>query len=377
MRYMGSKRQMLQNGLADILGTEAKSASRVVDLFSGSAAVSWFAASTLRRRVLASDLQEYACVLARAVVGRTSVLPLDRVEREWLNPVMHSRAQMTNWNDARRLDRQDLSIESWSAKARAMCTPLAASDPIWTAYGGHYFSPTQALTLDTMLHLLPEETEMREACLAATIVSASWCVAAPGHTAQPFMANATAGKYLREAWCRDPLEYARRALERIAPIYARVPGLAVRENANVVATELNSADLVFVDPPYSAVQYSRFYHVLETVALGKCGRVQGKGRYPPKEERPTSLYSRATTAAVELRKLLEALASRGCRVVLTFPSGRCSNGLSGSIVEIETQKWFAVTRHEISVRFSTLGGNTRNRAARQRATELVLVARPR
>ncbi|MCB9133375.1 MAG: DNA adenine methylase [Anaerolineales bacterium] len=34
-----------------------------------------------------------------------------------------------------------------------------------------------------------------------------------------------------------------------------------------IAATLNNNDLVFVDPPYSSVQYSRFYHVLETVAL--------------------------------------------------------------------------------------------------------------
>ena len=376
MKYMGSKRQMLQNGLGDIVATEAKTSSRVVDLFCGGGSVSWFAASVVGQRVLANDLQEFACVLARAVVERTDPLPMDRIEREWLRRVLHSRVRLGRWKEAHSLDEGTSTIESWCAEARDMCSRWGTvSHPIWTAYGGHYFSPTQALTLDSMLSMLPDDEEMKTVCLAATIVAASCCAAAPGHTAQPFKANATAGRYLREAWCRDPLEYGRRAVRRIAGLHAKRRGNVVRLNANTLATKLNDGDLAFVDPPYSSVQYSRFYHVLETIARGRCGVVQGTGRYPPRGERPTSLYSRPTSATDEIRDLLRSLAQNGCRVVLTFPIGQCSNGLSGEVVEAEARQCFDVMRHEVHAQFSTLGGNTRNRAARRKTKELILVLR--
>ncbi len=71
VKYMGSKRVMFENGLGDILAEEANEASRVVDLFCGSTAVSWFAATQLGKPVLSSDLQEFATALAGAVVKRT------------------------------------------------------------------------------------------------------------------------------------------------------------------------------------------------------------------------------------------------------------------------------------------------------------------
>ena len=75
MKYMGSKRWMLKNGLGDILRREAEPASRVVDLFCGGSSVSWFVATELKKPVIACDLQQYATTLASAVVKRKPSLP--------------------------------------------------------------------------------------------------------------------------------------------------------------------------------------------------------------------------------------------------------------------------------------------------------------
>lgn len=374
MKFMGSKRYMLKNGLGDLLAKEAGDSSRFVDLFCGGGSVTWFAATTLGMRVLANDLQEFARVLADAVVGRTSQLSVRDIERKWLSRVTRSRGRTNAWREAVALDSAILPIEKWSQRARELCSgATTVRQPISRAYGGHYFSPTQALSFDAMLRMLPEDREMKSVCLAATIMTASYCAAAPGHTAQPFKPNATAGKFLLEAWNRNPLDYAHVAVSRMCGMYARKRGAAYRSNANDVARSLESGDLVFIDPPYSSVQYSRFYHVLETVARGYCGRVVGVGRYPPREERPTSAYSRPGSSLTSTRELLEMLAQNKCKVVLTFPSGQCSNGLSGSMLEDEARALFHVKRHEIESKFSTLGGNTRNRMARKRTKESILV----
>ena len=371
---MGSKRSMLRNCLGDILALQADSATRIVDLFSGSGAVSWYAATELQKSVLSNDLQQYACVLAESVVSRTNPIVVDRIERIWLDRVLRSRTRLDGWKEACMLDEGELPIESWCKEARSLCSRRGSTKyVVWKAYGGHYFSPTQALSFDAMLRTLPEERQLRIVCQAATIIAASCCVAAPGHTAQPFTYSGSGGRFLREAWLRDPLQYVHRALRRIAGLYARRIGETSQMDANVLATTLDGGDLVFVDPPYSSVQYSRFYHVLETLARGRCGTVQGVGRYPPRPERPTSLYSRATTATDRIRHLLQSLSQNGCRVVVTLPVGRCSNGLSGEEVERDAKRYFDVRRYVVESKFSTLGGNTRNRVARKKASEVILV----
>ena len=375
VKYMGSKRAMLKNGLGDLLAIEAPSASRFIDLFCGGASVSWFAATELGKEVVAYDLQRYAVTLAAAVIKRSTRATARSIYEPWLEQATRTQALFEGWKEAVELDSSSVRTSEWRRLAQKMCgaDSVAASSLIWSCYGGHYFSPTQALRLDAMLLSLPAEMPAHDLCLAATIVAASRCAASPGHTAQPFKATRTAGQYLRQAWKRDPFRYARRALDEICPLRARRTGDAIVGDANEVSTGLHADDLVFIDPPYSAVQYSRFYHVLETIARGTCGEVAGVGRYPPPKERPNSPYSLKGRSKSAIQELLLTLSGIGCKVVLTFPEARCSNGLSGRFVEEVADQYFQVDRRAVRTDFSTLGGNTRNRTSRLTSDELMLV----
>ena len=377
VKYMGSKRAMLKNGLGEILAIESRSASRFIDLFCGGASVSWFAATKLGKQVVAYDLQRYAVTLAAAVVKRSKTATAHSIYEPWLAQATENQLRLKGWQQAIELDSSAVCMPRWRRLAQELCgaDSVARSSLIWSCYGGHYFSPTQALRLDAMLLSLPAEMPARELCLAATIVAASRCAASPGHTAQPFKATRTAERYLRQAWQRDPFHYARRALDEICPRFASETGDAIVGDANQVSRSLHADDLVFVDPPYSAVQYSRFYHVLETIARGTCSEVAGVGRYPPPTERPKSSYSLKGRSRGAIQELLQVLAANGCKVILTFPQAACSNGLSGKFVEEIADQLFHVQRRAVRTDFSTLGGNTRNRTSRRTSNELMLVLR--
>src|SRR5438445_30136 len=70
MKYMGSKRWMLQNGLGELIAREVQDAERFVDLFSGSGAVATHVATRYALPVFAYDLQTFSAVLTQAVIGR-------------------------------------------------------------------------------------------------------------------------------------------------------------------------------------------------------------------------------------------------------------------------------------------------------------------
>ena len=129
--------------------------------------------------------------------------------------------------------------------------------------------------------------------------------------------------------------------------------------------------------------YSRFYHVLETIAHGSCGAVTGVGRYPARELRPRSKYSVSSESAEALDDLLRTLASRSVRAILTFPDHNCSNGSSGNSVRKIASKHFLVRERQVASKFSTLGGTgddrggEAGRSARKHAQELMLVLKPR
>ena len=64
MKYMGSKRWMLENGLGNILEQNIPHYRRFVDLFAGSGVVASYVAKRSRIPVVAYDLQEFSVVLA-------------------------------------------------------------------------------------------------------------------------------------------------------------------------------------------------------------------------------------------------------------------------------------------------------------------------
>lgn len=376
MKFMGSKRAMLTNGLGTLILNEVQGASRFVDIFCGSGAVTTFVATQASIPVVASDLQAFAVALAGSVVTRTDPVDVEALRQSWLNVADHARQRHPLWKTFVSHKREPVTPRSVTS-ARTLAASPARVGPILRAYGGYYFNPWQALTFDYLIKYLPAEEPERIVCLAALIQVASRTAAAPGHTAQPFRPTEKGLIAIAAAWKRDPLDLAVDALKELASKHALEPGSAVVRDAMTAAGEVTVGDLVFVDPPYSAVQYSRFYHVLETVAKGRCSTVDGAGRYPAKAERPQSDFCLKTKSSTALGDLLDRLAAKGARVILTFPKNEASNGLSGRIVCKLARKRFDVQKQEIVGRFSTLGGNNSHRASRLSSRELVLLLVPK
>jgi adenine-specific DNA methylase len=376
MKYMGSKRAMLGNGLGELLGEEVPAANRFVDLFTGSAAVAAHVGQRFDLPVFAFDLQNYSAVLANAVIGRNSTFKWESTCDRW-----HKRAE----DFVRQVDIPEANKVTQKAVAqhREWCEEQHDL-PITKAYGGHYFSPLQAVWIDALRAKLPSTEPARTIALASLIQAASQSAAAPGHTAQPFQPTKTAKPFLADAWKREIPTRVRSGFEALAGQCAKRIGGSRVADANDAAEELVEGDLVFLDPPYSGVHYSRFYHVLETIAQGKCGEVSGVGRYPAPILRPRSSYSVSSESTKALDGLLKTISSRGARAILTFPNHECSNGLSGESVRETSNQYFRVKEKIVKSRFSTMGGTgnaERNgegaRSARQHADELILVLVPR
>lgn len=376
---MGSKRLMLKNGLGDLLQNEVYCCDRFIDLFCGGASVSWFAATELKKKVLSVDLQKYATVLSGAIVNRDFPLLYNEIYEEWIQKAIKVRETYLSWDEAKYIDDNNYESEKWSKESKKLSKKYETSDDqnlIMRCYGGYYFSPTQAITIDALINTIPSESNKKNICLASVIIAASRCAASPGHTAQPFKSTGNAGKYLHESWSKNPIDIVSKSIKEISPKYALHAGKSIIADANEITKKLLPSDLVFIDPPYSSVHYSRFYHVLETIARGKAGVISGIGRYPPPEERPKSHYSMKSKSKSAIEMLFKSISEKGSKCVVTFPKDNCSNGLSGDEVENYASKYFNVEKRVIKSVFSTLGGNKVHRAPRQLSNELILVLKP-
>lgn len=227
MKYMGSKRAMLRNGLGLLLQNEIAQSERFVDLFTGSGAVATYVATQFSIPVLAVDLQEYAAVLAHAVVGRCRKL---EHRDEWKNWYARASRRKAHYQAPQISKITRANVE----RARAWASDQADL-PITRSYGGHYFSPEQALWLDSFRATLPALNPARTVALAALIQAASCCAAAPGHTAQPFQPTRSAKRFLAEGWKRNVVEQIKLGMKALAPTHAKRSGEVKVCDANAEA----------------------------------------------------------------------------------------------------------------------------------------------
>ncbi len=350
---------------------------RFVDLFTGSASVSHFVAESSAVPVWSVDLQHYSKVLSESVITRTEPISDRQVVTDWVKSTLEA----INGDEHYRQLAEPIHRLGRTTVLRSRKKSAAAPQNffITAQYGGHYFSSQQAYFLDSLYQTLPEEKSERAVGLAALLRTASSCAAAPGHTAQPFQPTPQLLPFIKTAWSKDVGLEVQREVEYLSGRSAKRRGAAFVADATGFASQLNSGDLVFCDPPYSDAQYSRFYHVLEGISQGGWSDVGGAGRAPQRSERASSAFSMRSQSNSAITALLAALRSAGCTVMITFPDASASNGLSGrEIVEIASREWLVEVDLVDSIH-STMGGSKQagGRGGRRRLQEAVLCLQPR
>lgn len=239
---------------------------------------------------------------------------------------------------------------------------------------GTYFGLEQALRLERLRSAVDRAAERgrvtpwdRSVALTALCAAASAAVFSAGkHFAQPHRVHE--GKDLRF--------HAQRALRDRAVdvdgVFARAV-LDVRaaarpagegHHASCRRVEDASADdlrgwgvtAVYADPPYTAQQYSRYYHVLETLVSGDLPvlqRVQGqvtRGLYP--EGRYLSPFCSRRQAPAAFRHLAEISSRAGARLVLSYSasaSGETGNARTVSLPELVAHVRTAYPQNAVTV----------------------------
>lgn len=382
---MGNKSKMLPI-LSEILSDFSRNSTRIADPFCGSASVSWFLAENSNKQIISGDLQSFAVVRARAIVERTFFIDAELLLKPWFKRAQKLVDSVAGSfpNNFRSIE-PDLScpteIESVVMQSRKFCKDVLPKvfenfKGQWAlskSYGGHYFSPAQALVFDALRNTLPKNNYEKNIALAALVDACSYAAASPGHTAQPFQPTLSSAQYIIESWRRDPWLLTATAVKDICGRKATIAGNAVVGDFTETLDLLTEGDLVFADPPYSDVHYSRFYHVLETISRGIEFEPEGVGRYPSITQRPSSSFSRKTEALSAAESLIKKCAAKKVSLVLTFPTDGASNGLTTSqFIDIGRQYFSRIESHEIQSDFSTLGGNKKNRAARIKCKESIL-----
>jgi adenine-specific DNA-methyltransferase len=388
LKYMGSKRSLAPM-IADLI-SHAHPGATVVDAFAGTCAVGTSVAN--RHVVYANDVHSFAEVIARTLLVTTTRMPLPSEATKELRSIFdRNMASLTEAIGPRlaaesrvlsRLRRKDgwRALEEFSAAELEASVPrrIKALGPLATFrdnpiaepyclfsryFASAYFSIKQAAEIDSLRCAIDHAAEeRRDIYLFALLHAASACGAAPGHFAQFLVPRDEANTlHIGRIRQRSIVQYFNNALIEFSKprCINRRSNRVFRSDATEFVSGLaerrhRSQLVIYADPPYSRAQYSRYYHVLETLVLYDYPAATGKGRY--RHDRFETDFSRKARVVEAMSKFVEAAAETGAPLYLSYPK----NGLvyqAGSDVLLILKQHYRKARIAASVdlNHSTMG----------------------
>ena len=162
-------------------------------------------------------------------------------------------------------------------------------------YGNKFFSQNDARKIGCIredLEINKNDMSKREfdILLASLIYSFDKCANTVGHY-EAYIKNGT----ISDTFKFDLIEPAVSSDKKYIQIY--------REDANLLAKRI-TADIVYIDPPYSSRQYSRFYHLIETIVKWDRPELFGAALKPE----PENMSEYCTVSAIKaFRELISDL----------------------------------------------------------------------
>lgn len=355
IHYLGSKlrlAELIDLRIRDLVGSDG----RAIDLFAGSGTISGVLART--RPVTAVDIQEYSRIICAAILTSTrpSANTGDQIVQEALsNPVNMELAWAAEPLVAyERQCMQESTIDPEPLRELVDAGPLISNGTVGVTairsaaqeafsqtlqrfdgshllrgpqsvttrhFGGVFFSIEQAVQLDSLLNVAHESNTSREVAVAAVLGAASQVVNTVGKQfAQPLRLANREGKtkyHLIKKVVLDRQMCVYSEFGRQIAAYASLPvnrfrHAAYRDDfAHFLDTYSSPVNIIYADPPYTRDHYSRYYHVLETMAIRdeptvsrtnlEAGKAYSRGVYRSnRHQSPFCIKSQAPSAFEKL-----------------------------------------------------------------------------
>lgn len=129
------------------------------------------------------------------------------------------------------------------------------------------------------------------------------------------------------------------SLESFVPVGSkrwRSQNKTFQEDAIILLDELSHGSecpsIVYADPPYTDDQYSRYYHLYETLLLYDYPTTSGIGRYRP--NRFSSRFSLKTEVSEAFEQLIQGCARLSANLVLSYPQNGLLNNAKEAIISM-------------------------------------------
>lgn len=384
---MGSKRSLAPTIAARISAEYA--ARPVLDVFAGMCAVGNELASS--HPVQTNDVHRFAQVVASAMFVEEAACPTSavalnelrdnyRVNRDALRAIVSDRVTSERVAIARSAETPGWRLlNAEHQKAADEGYPLAAGFQSLESYRGNtklfpyslfsryfsygYFGLEQSIDLDSLRYAIDlAPIPHRNYYLTALLRAASHCATSPGHFAQFLEPKSeTATKYIGRIRARSVYQRFLDALDSFEiPVCLdrrRNRASSGEATQHVRGLHGNSCEspVIYADPPYSRAQYSRYYHVLETLIAYDYPACTGKGRY--RHDRFQTGFSQSAKVIGAFTDFIGACAELKAPLYLSYPSNGLLGKAGGDLLSLLHERYASVQLVECAVlNHSTMGG---------------------
>lgn len=347
--YMGTKRKIAKR-VARIVAQQ--SPGPLLDVFAGMCAVSTAVAQT--RPVWCNDVQTFASTAAMAFFTSPPLAFGSDQAATLALPRFHQNATQLRDRFADELAHEQRALASSSVSRirslehrmpnvardheldleRAILAKRPSAIPyrlFSITYSGGYFGLAQSIEIDSIRFAVDQlladrsidDVAHRWLCLALC-QAASKVATTTGHFAQHMRAsNRNCRRYVAQRRRLVWREWLQAVFENhpIGTSSWRSRNRVFRQDACTLLDDLRHENshpsVVYADPPYTRDQYSRYYHLYETLLHYDYPASLGSGRYRP--DRFRSPFSMRTQVHTAIDDLVSACAQLGSALVLSYP----------------------------------------------------------
>lgn len=383
VRYMGTKRHMVTSVQAAI--EQFGTSGRAVDLFSGMGSVAE-ALSNGGPSVVTNDAMEFTACVARARLtgGPREDDPAAVTGRLWAPFQAAQAALKATHAEALSAEKaalagtiSDLSryftsaahvANSPSTRRAALFARNACGQPhfqLATLYfSAGYLSASQAIDVDALRFAIDsdEVRGSRDWLLSAWLSAVSVLLNSPGHTAQYLKPNsASAHQRIVRTWKRSVWDEFVAALSRVSqlgtPEWRAGNEVLVSDALDLLSSgRLTQVGVIYADPPYTKDQYSRYYHLYETLYRYDYPDSVGAGRV--RSDRFTTGFSLKSSVRASFHDLCRNVSRMELPLIVSYPTGGLLELTGLTFKEVANTYFAEVEVSAISAQHSTMGASS-------------------
>lgn len=324
MKYMGSKRELLDFIISSINDLNIES-NHFCDLFSGTSIVGCSLKDEYNIQI--NDIQIYTSIFANTYLHNIKTLvslsELNRIKErvvfyveEFSNKYPRLIFDYDNITNSLELEKLEYQQQELMNNSFDIGFHLFAK-----YYSGTYWNYSQCVWIDSIRAVAEEYKGKIEyfVILSSLIYAMSYTSQSTGHFAQ--------FRDVTESNMNDIMQYRLRAIwPYFEKKYLEILNCVDMDTVNdYLITTLDYLDclrlipnnsIVYADPPYSSVHYSRFYHAIETLIKYDYPHVKYKGRY--RDDRHQSPFGKRTEVKKAFENLFLGIKERNSHLILSY-----------------------------------------------------------